>query len=229
MKKFVVRRNGAQLININGMSAKDDVQAAGTKLLRELCAQRSRLAQTLEYWEIPFPTPLPPGDVEFSWTYQSATRMGADASNITAGDHDVEVEYADPNIAKKGKIIIPYIFSFMWADAAKTGNRYHYFPTIPDKTTLRLLAFATHDSGVYANDTYDSLILEEKSEKIWGGKLATLREDMKEKTGLALNTGCFIMTFGEAGLRIIPDTTCFKFNAGTAGTLKYIEVLAICY
>jgi len=227
MKQFIVRRNGKQIINIDGMSAVDDVQCAGPKLLRELLRQRSRLNVTNEYWEIPFPKPLPPGDVQLSWKYQSAGRMGADAS-ITAGDHDIEVEYADPKLAKK-IALIPYIFSFMWADTNKTGNRYHYFPKIPDGMKLRILAFATHDSGTYANGTYDSLIVEEKGNKIWSGKMSAIREEMKEKSGLALNTGCFIMSFGKKGLKIIPGTTLFKFNAGTAGTLKYIEILAICY
>ncbi len=227
MKQFIIRRNGKQIINIDGMSAKDDVQCAGPKLLRELLRQRSRYDPTAEYWEIPFPMPLPPGDVEFFWKYQTATRMGSDAT-ITAGDHDIEVEYADPKIAKK-IAIVPYIFSTMWADTTKTGNRYHYFPTIPNGMRLRILAFVTHDSGVYSNTTYDSLIVEEKGNKIWSGKLSALREEVKEKSGIALNTGCFIITFGTAGLKIIPATTLFKFQAGTAGTLKYIEFIAICY
>lgn len=227
MKQFVVRRNGKQIINIDGMSVLDDVQCAGPKLLRELLRQNARLNPTAEYWEIPFEHPLPLGDVEFVVKYQTATRMGADAT-ITAGDHDIEVEYADPKMAAKFAKT-PYIFSFMWADAAKTGNRYHYFPKIPDGMRLRVLAFCTHDSGVYSSTTYDSLTVEEKGNKIWSGKLSALREEQLTKSGLALSAGNFIITFGKAGLKIIQGTTLFKFAAATAGTLKYIEMLAICY
>jgi len=227
MKQFIVRHNAKQIINIDGMSAKDDVQCAGPKLLRELLRQNARLDPTAEYWEIPFEHPLPPGEVELTIKYQSAGRMGADAS-ITAGDHDIEVEYADPKIASK-IARQAYIFSFMWADQNKTLNRYHYFPKIPDGMRLRVLAFCTHDSGTYSSTTYDSLIVEERGNKIWSGKLSALREEQLGKSGLALNAGCFIMTFGKAGLKIIQGTTLFKFYAGTAGTLKYIEMLAICY
>jgi len=227
MKQFIVRRNGKQILNIDGMSVVDDVQCAGPKLLRELLRQASRLNVTNEYWTIPFDPPLPPGEVELTVKYQSATRMGSDAT-ITAGDHDIEVEYADPKIASK-IARTPYIFSFMWADATKTGNRYHYFPKIPDGMRLRILAFCTHDSGTYSSTTYDALIVEEKGNKIWSGKLSALREENLGKSGLALNAGCFIMTFGSKGLKIVQGTTLFKFQAGTAGTLKYIEMLAICY
>lgn len=227
LKYIRVRMNGKLIVNVDGMSSVADKQSAGPELLRELCAQEARLAQTANYWELPFDPPLPPGDVELTFKFNTREVCGCSSADLV-GSVDIEVEYVPAKIAKK-TARVPYITSFMWTDAALTGNRYHLFPKIPDGMRLRILAFITHDEEVRSNTTYDSLIVEEKGNRIWSGKMSRLREEIKDRTGLALNTGCFIITFGKSGLKITPGTTLFKFAAATAGTLKYIELLAICY
>lgn len=226
IKTIIVRYNGKQIIYITGLSY-DDLPSAGIELLREINKHIHQVAEPDDYFALNFPAPLAPADVQLQWINQSAQNIGADAANtITAGAHDIELEIVDRGSRTP---IIPYITSWLWNDSNNTGDFYRYLQALPYR--LRMLAFITHDSGTRSNTTYDSLVIEDKGQgkTLFDGQMGKLQAEFQRKSGVAMGTGNFIKTFGKAGLKVLPDTILCKFTAGTAGTDKFIECIAICY
>lgn len=226
IRSIQVRYNGKQIINITGQQY-DDVPSMGILLLREINKHVHNVAETADFFALNFTDPLPPGDVQLIWSNASPQHIGADAAGtVTAGDHDIEVEIVD---AGKASPVIPYISCGLFADENNTGDFYHYMQALPYR--LRMLAFVTHDSGTKSATTYDKLTItnQKKGELLFEGKMTKLISEFQRKSGQAMEAGCFIKTFGKEGILVEPDSLLLKFVAGTAGTLKYIEWLAICY
>ncbi len=224
IKTIILRYNGVQIFYITGNSV-DDLPSAGIQLIRELNAQVQKAAVTAEYIYLNFPFPLPPADVQLQWINQSAQNIGANVGGtVTAGDHDILVDWVNSGNANP---IIPFITCTNFADLALTGDRYHYMTSTPKK--LRMLLFVTHDAGVRSDTTYARLTVKDKTKTYFDGSMADLKDVQLSKSGLALNTGCFILTFGKDGIDVPPDTLCLLFNATVAGVTKTIEYLAYCY
>lgn len=226
IKEVLIRYNGKQIIRIAGLGGVDDLQSAGMELIRELEGQRAGVALTDDFWIISFPKPLPPGDVQVEFTCQTAEQIGANAAGtITAGDHMIEIEVRDkPPVISN---LIPYVVSGSFADLNKTGDLFHYLPSIAYR--LRLLGFITHDAGVRSNTTYDSLQIQLRGDILFDGTLAKLINEFQQKSGLALNAGNFFKSFGKNGIKVEPDSLLLKFAAATAGVTKNIEWIAIAW
>jgi len=224
LKTIVLRYNGNQIMYLTGLSY-DDLQSAGMQLLRELNAQIARIAAKDDFWAIPFKHPLPPGDLQLQFTNQTAEQIGADAAaTVTAGDHNIYYEKAKP---AKSKPIIPYWYSGLFSHTDLASQFFDYLPSFPH--TLRILGFVTHDGGTRADDTFDSLQIQHKGQILFDDDLPKLQDEWQQKSGIALNTGCFFKSFGANGINVAPDTFLMLFTAGTAGTAKFIEWIALCY
>lgn len=223
IKQFIVKYGGKTIVNLDGIVHADDQEIAGVELLRELARAAAGVDPTEGYYKIPFDPPLPEGEVEFQVQFCSAEHIGADASGtVTAGDFDLEIIH-DPEY--KGITRIPYWRSGYFNDAAESGDRYHFLPTLPKP--LRILAFVTHDGGVRANDAYNALEINYLGKVLWDGTMAKLKNEMQQKSGVANSTGCFIKAF-PGGLEVKANSLLLKFDL-TAGTAVFVEWLAICW
>jgi len=225
IKTIVLTYNGHQIAYITGLSY-DDLQSAGMQLLREFNAQMNKVALSDDIWVLPFREPLPAGDLQIQWTNQSAQNIGADAANtVSAGDHQIHYD-REPKGAR-AKAVIPYWYSGNFSHADSTGNFFDYLPAFPQP--LRLLAFCTHDGGARSNTTFATLQIHHRGQIKFNGKMAELKNQWQQKSGIALSTGCFMYSFGANGLKVDSDTLLLLFNATTGGTAKFIEWIALCY
>jgi len=223
IKAFRVIFNGRQIINIDGIVHADDQEIAGPELLRELIKSKAGVDPTEGYYKIIFSPPLPPGDVQLEIQFTSAEHIGADsAGTVTAGDFDLEV-IIEPNY--KGKTRIPYWRSGYFDDIDEGGDRHHYLPAL--SFPLRILMLCTHDAGTRSNTTYNELEISYLGNTLWDGKMAKLKNEMQQKSGVANSTGLFIKSFPN-GLKVSPETLKLKMNL-TAGTSVYTEWVAICW
>lgn len=227
IKYIKVRINGKIVQDYDLGAEVDDKQAKGMALLRDLCAQKDGVALDDNRFEIRFPDAIP-NVMEISLTikFQGAETQGADAAGtVTAGDYDLIIETVP--VAKKNPRI-PYVTGQVLAHAATTGTFWEFVPEVPFK--LRGILFNTNDSGTSATTTYDSFeIIDTKTgQTLFTGTGAQLRQKAKSRSKLALSTGMFLLSFPNG---IVANTRRIQFKpaAATAGTAKYVEMLAIAY
>ncbi|GAG53808.1 unnamed protein product, partial [marine sediment metagenome] len=170
-KSFKVWYNGTLIVHIDGQSEVDDLESGGPSILRFLDLMNAGVAATANYWNIIFPTPLPPGDVVFQIVNQSATQIGS-TGTITAGDYNIEVEYAIVDKKGKGKPNLPLWKTGLWSDDNDLGLNSHLLPAF--NKPIRMIAFCTHDAGTRSATTYTSLQIEYNGQTLFDGTLAKL-------------------------------------------------------
>lgn len=223
-KSFKVIYNGNVIVHIDGASGIDDKESGGIALLRFLHLMEAGVAMSANYWTIPFKNPLPPGNVVLQIVNQSAEQIGANGSGtITAGDYNVEIEYAIKG--KKGGSI-PIWRTGVFNDLDNIGLCPHLLPTFPKP--IRMLAFTTQDAGAREVDSYDSLEIEYNGQTLWQGKLTKLTNEMQQKAGVATTTGFHFKGFPQ-GLISNGSNINLKFIITSAGTRSTVEWLVICY
>lgn len=222
-KSFKVWYRGKLIVHIDGQSEADSKESGGCQLLRFLHLMVNKVAMTANYWTIPFDPPLPPGNVVFQLVNQSPAQIIAGAATVTAGDYNIEVEYALKG--RKGGSI-PIWRTGIWNDITAIGTVKHTLPTFPKP--IRMVLFATHDGGARAADTYESLQIEYNGQTIWDGKLTKLVNEMQQKCGVAATAGLHFKAFPQ-GLISNGSNVNFNFIITSAGTLATIEWMVICY
>ncbi len=223
-KSFKVWYNGVLIVHIDGQSEIDDKESGGPSLLRFLFLMNNGYAMTSDYWTIPFRNALPPGILVFQLVNQSAEQIGANGSGtITAGDYNIEVDYLLKG--KKGGSI-PIWKTGIWSDEANLGTRPHTLPVF--QKPVRFILFCTHDQGTRSATTYETLQIEYNGQTLYDAKLTKLTNEMQQKAGVATTAGYFFKSFPQ-GLVSNGSNINFNFIATSAGTLKYIEYMVICY
>jgi len=225
VKQIKVRYAGKEIIDITGQSY-DDQASMGILMLREWNKQRNIAADPDDYFIIDLPTPLPANDMQITFTNQSAENIGADASEtVTAGDHDIVY---DKSKTVPTQAIVPYITSLLYSHSSTATSFYIYIPAIPFR--LRAIVFCTHDGGVLADDTYDTILIHDRAtnRQIFEGSLTDLKSQQASRSGVALATGVFLVWFPE-GITVQPESLLFRITAGTGGTAKFVEMLLIAW
>jgi len=223
-KSFKVWYNGKLIVNIDGVSGVDDKESGGIALLRFLYLMNNGVAMTANYWTIPFKNPLPPANVILQIKNQSAEQIGADGSGtITAGDYNVEVEYALKG-AKGGSI--PIWRTGVFNDLDNIGWIPHALPAF--ERPIRMLLFTTQDAGAREADSYNALEIVYNGQTLWEGLLTKLVNEMQQKAGVASTTGFHFKSFPN-GLISNGSNVVLNFECTSAGTRSSVEWMVICY
>lgn len=216
-----LRINSKEFIVWDGQSGIAGQISMGIASLRNFYKQLHNIEMPDEHFIIELPDALPKNaEIQIIATMATMASMGITTSYT--GTYDILYEIGDKIPTRQ---VLPYIAWNEWNFGATTGKRRAFLETLPYK--LRYLLMITYDGTTLADDTFDSLLVEFPTKKVFEGKLPFAKIHHEKMSRVALHTGHYAFFF-EGGVKVPSDSLMVEWIA-SGGTTNKVHYVVVCY